>query len=250
MRNISNLHPKLQEKIKELQKICKKNNIKIGIGECVRTVAEQDALYAKGRTAAGSIVTNCRGSSYNSMHQWGVAFDFYLIMDVDKDGKTSDDAYNNATKLFDKVGKIGQSIGLEWGGAWKSQIDKPHFQLPEWGSTALKLKKQYGTPEKFMDSWGKNVGKTDQSTKEENVTAAKNKAEAAKSKNKKYNRKYTTTANLNLRAGAGTGKDIITTIKKGGQVTCYGYYTKIGNAVWLFVQYGKHAGFVSKDYCR
>ena len=104
MRNINDLHPKLQEKVRELVKKCADKGIKIGIGECVRTVEEQDELYAKGRTTAGSVVTNAKGSSYSSMHQWGVAVDFYLIMDVDKDGKTSDDAFNDATGLFEEVG--------------------------------------------------------------------------------------------------------------------------------------------------
>lgn len=247
MRNISDLHPRLQEKLKKLKKLCEKNGIKIGIGECVRTAAEQDALYAKGRTAPGVKVTNCKGSSYSSMHQWGVAFDFYLIMDVDGDGKTNDDAYNNATRLFGKVGKLGQSIGLEWGGSWKSPVDKPHFQLPDWGSTATKLKKQYGTPDKFMATWG---GKADQSKKAEAVTASKSNPEAAKSKSKKYNKSYTTTANLNMHTGAGISKDIITTIPKGSKVTCYGYYTKSGNIDWLFVQYGKYTGFVSENYIK
>ena len=87
MRNVSQLHPELQKKIEQLKALCQKNGITIGISECVRTVAEQDALYAKGRTTGGSIVTNCKGTSYSSMHQWGVAFDFYLIVDVDETEK-------------------------------------------------------------------------------------------------------------------------------------------------------------------
>lgn len=247
MRNIKQLHPNLQKKIAQLQDLCKKNGITIGISECLRTTEEQDALYAKGRAVAGAIVTNCKGSTYSSMHQWGVAFDFYLIMDVDGDGKTSDDAFNNATKLFNKVGKLGQSIGLEWGGAWKSHVDKPHFQLPDWGSTATKLKQQYVTPEKFMGTWDSALN-VNQSTNDNTVTAAKNKVEAAKSKEKKYIKPYTTKANLNLRIGAGKTKGIVLTIPKGKTVMCYGYYTKVGNTVWLFVQYGKYAGFVSKEY--
>lgn len=249
MRNIKQLHPELQKKITKLQEICKKNDITIGISECLRTVAEQDALYAKGRTSTGSIVTNCKGSYYSSMHQWGIAFDVYLIMDVDGDGKTSDDTYNNATKLFDKVGKLGQSIGLEWGGSWKSPVDRPHFQLPDWGSTAKKLKEQYKTPEKFMETW-KSADKVDQTAKANTVTSAKNKVEAAKAKDKKYVKPYTTAANINLRLGAGTKKGIITTIPKGKTVMCYGYFTKVGDTAWLYVTYGRYEGFVSKDYLK
>ena len=104
MRNIQDLHPVLQEKLEQLKKLCLENGIKIGIGECVRTKAEQDALYAKGRTAPGKIVTNAKGSTYSSMHQWGVAFDFYR-----NDGKGT---YNDADGFFEKVGAIGKRIGL------------------------------------------------------------------------------------------------------------------------------------------
>lgn len=144
-RDITQLHPKLQLLLKELQVQCANKGLKIGISECLRTVAEQDALYAQGRTTAGNIVTNAKGSTYSSMHQWGIAFDFYR-----NDGKG---AYYDNDGFFTKVGKIGQEIGLEWGGSWKSFVDKPHFQLSDWGTSTSTLKKQYGTPEKFMATW-------------------------------------------------------------------------------------------------
>lgn len=147
MRNIDDLHPKLQSLVYALQEECEKQGLKIKIGECFRTVEEQNALYAQGRTAPGSIVTKAKGSSYSSMHQWGVAFDFFR-----NDGTG---LYNDKDGFFTKVGRIGMSLGLEWGGNWKSSADKPHFQLPDWGSTATKLKKLYGTPKKFMASWPK-----------------------------------------------------------------------------------------------
>lgn len=142
MRDIKALHPRLQTKIGQLISLCEKQGLKIQITECVRTKAEQDALYAQGRTKAGKIVTNAKGSSYSSMHQWGISFDFCRA-----DGKG---AFNDSDGFFNKVGGIGKSIGLEWGGSWKSPVDKPHFQLPDWGSTPTQLKKLYGTPEKFM----------------------------------------------------------------------------------------------------
>ena len=57
-RDITKLHPRLQEIIPTLISKCKKDGIAIKIGECVRTVKEQDDLYAQGRTKPGSIVTN------------------------------------------------------------------------------------------------------------------------------------------------------------------------------------------------
>lgn len=145
MRNISELHPQLQQKIAELKKLCEKNRLKIGVGECLRTVAEQDAFYSQGRTKPGKIVTNARGSTYSSQHQWGIAFDFYR-----NDGTG---LYNEAGNFFAKVGALAKSIGLGWGGDWKSPVDKPHLYLPDWGSTTTKLKQLYGTPDKFRQTW-------------------------------------------------------------------------------------------------
>jgi peptidoglycan L-alanyl-D-glutamate endopeptidase CwlK len=147
MRGLEHLHPRARELAQELVKVgAEKFGLNIGIGETLRTVAEQDALYAQGRTTGGSVVTNAKGSSYSSMHQWGVAFDFYRNL---KGYEYSDTAF------FDKVGAIGKEIGLFWGGDFKSIKDKPHFQLPEFSpdGTAAYLKKTYGTPDKFMKTW-------------------------------------------------------------------------------------------------
>lgn len=197
MREINDLHPRLQEKIAELKSLVRKElGIEIGISECLRTVAEQDALYAKGRTATGSIVTNCRGNTYSSMHQWGVAFDFYLKCDVDKDGQTSDDAFNNQTRLFNKIGAIGQRIGLEWGGSWKSITDLPHFQLADWGSTASKLKQKFGTPDKFFATWdtskvASNAVSTSKNTDVSKVSFKKLVMELQQALNEEFNAKLT-----------------------------------------------------------
>ena len=254
MRNVSQLHPRAQKKAVQLQQECLKAGIKIKIGECVRTVAEQNALYAKGRNGVpGPIVTKAKGTDYKSMHQWYIAFDVFLVMDVDRDGSAKDDAFNNATGLFNKVGVIGKKLGLEWGGDWKSIKDLPHFQLPDWGSTAMQLKAKYGTPEKFKETWDdkkeiKNVKAKPNNT----ITASKNPTEPARSKDEKYAKKYKVTAvhGLNLRTGAGSKKSIVTVIPKDSEVVCHGYYTKVGSDVWLFIQYGKYTGFVSKKYLK
>ena len=154
MRDMAKLHPRLQKKAAQLKEACSKQGISIQFGEGLRTPAEQEALYAQGRTAPGPIVTNAKGNSYSSQHQWGIAVDFYLNMDVDGDGAKSDDAYNNNTGLFDRVGNIAKSIGLGWGGDWVTIKDRPHLYLPDWGSQTSSLKQQYGTPEKFMSEWG------------------------------------------------------------------------------------------------
>jgi hypothetical protein len=57
-------------------------------------------------------------------------------------------------------------------------VDKPHFQLPDWGSGPSKLKKLYGTPEKFMASWPK-AATTTTTTTTTTQTAAKPTAQTA-----------------------------------------------------------------------
>lgn len=65
---------------------------------------------------------------------------------------------------------------------------------------------------------------------------------------------YTTTADLNIRSGAGTSKAILVTVPKGTKVTCYGYYTPVSNTKWLYIQftYKKvlYTGFASGAYLK
>ena len=145
MRDITLCHPRLQFLAGRLEEECRTRGLSIKIGETYRTVLEQENLYAQGRTKPGDIVTNARGITYDSFHQWGTAFDFYR-----NDGRG---AYNEEGQFFEKVGAIGESLGLEWGGSWKSIKDKPHFQLPDWGSGTEEIKKLYKTPDEFKKTW-------------------------------------------------------------------------------------------------
>lgn len=91
-----------------------------------RTWREQDALFAKGRTAPGNIVTNARGGQSN--HNFGVAWDIGLFDDRGR--------YVGNHSLYSEIGDIGEDLGLEWGGRWKSIKDFPHYQVPTGMTTA------------------------------------------------------------------------------------------------------------------
>ena len=243
MRDITKLHPRLQAKFKLLQKKCAQEGIKIRATECLRTAKEQDALYAKGRTAPGSKVTNARGRDAKSMHQWGVAVDIVIDMDADNDGDVDiSDLYN--VKLLNVVGKIGESIGLEWGGSWKSIVDKPHFQLPYWGSTPAKLKAEYGTPTKFIATWAKKTKTTKASDKKTKTIKT--------STSKAYNKTFTTTANLKMRTSPDTSdnENVIQILKKGVKVTGTGKYMTVGTQKWLEVTSRGKTGYCSKQYLK
>jgi hypothetical protein len=83
-----------------------------------RTWAERNELYAQGRTKPGPRVTNARGGSSN--HNYGIAVDVTIF-------KGAEPVWESPH--YAKLGAIGQKLGLEWGGAWQSIKDEPHFQI-------------------------------------------------------------------------------------------------------------------------
>ena len=80
------------------------------------------------------------------------------------------------------------------------------------------------------------------------VTGTGGKIESARSMDKSLAGTYKATTDLNLRAGAGTGKRIIATIPAGKTVRCYGYYTTVNGTKWLYVVCGGNTGFSSGKY--
>ena len=132
---INLLHPKLKEDaLKIYDEIVAALN---GSAICrfthtLRTFAEQDALYAQGRTKAGAKVTNARGGQ--SYHNFGMAIDIVLLVDKDKNGTYETASWDVKTD-FDGDGKadwmeivaIFKRYGFEAGIDWKF-VDAPHFQ--------------------------------------------------------------------------------------------------------------------------
>jgi len=102
-----------------------------------RTYKEQAALYALGRTQPGKIVTNA--SAGRSNHNFGIAWDVGFFRGPN---------YLEESSLYDVVGEIGKKIDLEWGGDWKSPVDKPHFQLRTVGTLAT-VRKKFEAGEKY-----------------------------------------------------------------------------------------------------
>ena len=113
------LLPLVQQKLQAHKDLCKQHGITFMVTSTYRSIDEQNRLYAKGRTEAGSIVTNAKGGQ--SFHNWRVAYDVCPIIN----GKLD---WNN-TELFYEIGKLGKQVGLEWGGEFPTIKDMPHFQL-------------------------------------------------------------------------------------------------------------------------
>lgn len=120
MADVKLLLPKVQRLCESFVTKCSLNGIQVLITQTYRSIAQQDALYAQGRTKPGKIVTNAKGGQ--SMHNFKVAFDIVILTK----GKPDWDTRN---KQWTQAGKIGQSLGLEWGGSWPSFPDLPHYQF-------------------------------------------------------------------------------------------------------------------------
>lgn len=128
LQRIKLLHPALRDEVGDIYNDISKaltSKAFCRFTSTLRTFAEQDALFAKGRTKPGGIVTNARAGS--SWHNYGMAIDIVIV-----DGIT---ASWDVKKDFDKDGKadwievvqIFKEYGWEWGGDWKF-YDAPHFQ--------------------------------------------------------------------------------------------------------------------------
>lgn len=147
---ILKLHPHIRSTVMELLTSCYNKNVPIRIVQGLRTIQEQDALYAQGRTTPGKIVTNAKGGT--SWHNYGLSIDFCLLRqgnqiswsrdeDLDKDGQ----------KDWEEVVQLFLSKGFEWGGNWTSFPDYPHFQKI-FGLTIKKAQELYAA--KKIDSKG------------------------------------------------------------------------------------------------
>lgn len=120
--NIATLLPEVRPLARVLVQKAAQVGIRIKIISGLRTYAEQDALYAQGRTQPGRIVTRARAGYSN--HNFGMAFDV---------GVFEGSSYVEDSPKYKAVGALGADLGLEWGGNWKDLVDQPHFQLrPAW----------------------------------------------------------------------------------------------------------------------
>lgn len=140
-REIKHLHPTLQPLCLQFLANCKAAGLNVFITQTYRSVEYQNSLYAQGRTQAQlnavglsgvkaepskPRVTNAKGgTSEHDRTLAGVpasrAFDIAFM---------SNGAASWADSMpWAKAGAIGRGLGLEWGGDWKSFVDRPHFQL-------------------------------------------------------------------------------------------------------------------------
>ena len=131
-RRTNTLHPMVRGKAKEfIIRAEKELGIKLRVVSALRTWAEQNNLYAQGRTSPGNIVTKAKGGE--SLHNFGLAIDVVEI----KNGKA---IWNNLN--WNRIADLGKQIGFRWGGDWKTFKDKPHFEI-RFGKSLAQLRALY-----------------------------------------------------------------------------------------------------------
>lgn len=115
---LEKLHPKVK---KVFQKFIEEAelyfNITLRISQGVRTIEEQNSLYALGRTVKGKKVTNAVGGK--SYHNYCLAIDL-----VELKGSQVNWDFD-----YSKLAPIAAKHNIEWGGHFKTILDRPHFQI-------------------------------------------------------------------------------------------------------------------------
>ncbi len=138
LQRIELLHPAIIQDVKDSLFILSERNIKIRIVQGFRSFADQDKIYAQGRTLTGAIVSNAKGGE--SYHNYGLAIDFCI---VHEDGSISWDMNEqdaNHIAIWKQVTDLFGMKGFAWGGVWKFK-DNPHLEKT-FGFTFIQLQQK------------------------------------------------------------------------------------------------------------
>jgi peptidoglycan LD-endopeptidase CwlK len=119
------VYPPLAAKIAALFALVESGGEEIRVVQGLRTWAEQDALYAQGRSTAGEIVTNVKGGY--SYHCFGLAAD--CAPSLYGPDRPYDPDWNSSHFAWKDMEAKGVSLGLVSGADWCSLPDAPHFQM-------------------------------------------------------------------------------------------------------------------------
>ena len=93
----------------------------VRIIDAVRSWKRQEALWEQGRMVGGPIVTDARPGA--SWHEFGLACDLGICSLLSQPG------WDPGNPLWEKMGNMGKTLGVFWGGDFQHNPDRPHFQL-------------------------------------------------------------------------------------------------------------------------
>ena len=135
------LHPAVrQEVIDCIEKAETGLSCNVRIVQGLRTIEQQDAIYAQGRTKPGQIVTKAKGG--HSYHNYGLAIDFALIYNgKELSWDTAKDGDKDGVKDWMEVIEVFKNKGWKWGNSWG---DAPHLEKA-FGHSIADLLNRYHT---------------------------------------------------------------------------------------------------------
>jgi peptidoglycan L-alanyl-D-glutamate endopeptidase CwlK len=145
---IKMMHPTLRDELLEQYLEINKAlpvGVRLRFAYTYRSPKEQHELFNK-------VPKITQSDAWQSIHQYGLAFDIVMLLDENKDGKFESISYKN-DKNWKAVVAYFKSKGWEWGGDWKSFKDAPHFQKAN-GNTWRSLKKKIDGGDSFKDDNG------------------------------------------------------------------------------------------------
>lgn len=127
-RKLEDLHPDVRFLAEKFLDAAADEGIEVLVTCTYRSGIEQAQLYAQGRTAKGKIVTNAQPgeSLHNTLLNGQPAARAFDVVPMIVGKPMWDDEHPS----WEALGRIGESVGLEWGGRWRKP-DKPHFELKE-----------------------------------------------------------------------------------------------------------------------
>ena len=134
---IKQAHPKLRESLLQEYKEINSQlpaDVRLRFAYVFRTAEEQHKLFIQRPKVT-------KADSWQSLHNYGLAFDIVLLYDKDKNG-TFEFASWEQNKYWMQVVNYFKTKGWEWGGDWKSFKDAPHFQKVfgnKWQDLKLKI---------------------------------------------------------------------------------------------------------------
>lgn len=126
-RSLADLLPEVRVKANSLISACLKEGIELLVYSTYRDFDSQFGLYRIGRRGVKGEAIQTNAEPGESWHNWRRAFDVVIM----KHGKCM---WGYSTKeqkdLYNKVGAIGEKLGLQWSGRWKGKLREVyHFQL-------------------------------------------------------------------------------------------------------------------------
>ena len=119
LQRLSEVHPELSRRASQFAQLMEAQGYPIQITQGLRSWAQQDALFAQGRTAPGPKVTNAPGGYSN--HCFGIAIDVCPF-----DGPKPD--WNVSHPDWQAILRIAPTVGLRDGISFR---DEPHLELVE-----------------------------------------------------------------------------------------------------------------------